>query len=518
MYFLDNSDLLVANLDDPFFEPVRTEDLDYLEWPWDAGPDSLSLAPKPFQKSRSFALDYENDTIYFAIRDDYTSESGVLVEAGLYKADLDGSNPQMISQLILQGKLQVEKAKLYWKVYRGEIFQINLDGSDVQQVTDGAMVIDFEVFESKVYWTDSKARVRRSNVDSSAVQDLFAPPRRHIGLFAIEQSAGKIYWTDALSGSVQSVNLDGSGWEILVSGSDWPTRIVATSDRLYWVEDVRPPILKTSTLDGSGVREVISINSLVDIQGLSFDSTRKRLYWTGPCSSLENYIWTANPDGSDLDSLFVTDGSPCPGDLALNEATGQIYWAPQFGDYFLGKVNGDGTNPVHAEWLSGNLIHIDFDEVENKLYWSSEEWPPGNTRPVVEVYRGNPDGTEVESLFWSGDRVSDLVVYHPPRPTSVQFALVRPNSTDLHSNFPNPFNSHTRIAYTLATPGLVSLTIYNCLGQPVRTLAREVQSIGRYQIPWDGRDDLGRLVASGVYLSRLVTADGVFTRRLALLR
>ena len=245
MYFLDNSDLLVANLDDPFFEPVRTEDLDYLEWPWDAGPDSLSLAPKPFQKSRSFALDYENDTIYFAIRDDYTSESGVLVEAGLYKADLDGSNPQMISQLILQGKLQVEKAKLYWKVYRGEIFQINLDGSDVQQVTDGAMVIDFEVFESKVYWTDSKARVRRSNVDSSAVQDLFAPPRRHIGLFAIEQSAGKIYWTDALSGSVQSVNLDGSGWEILVSGSDWPTRIVATSDRLYWVEDVRPPILKT---------------------------------------------------------------------------------------------------------------------------------------------------------------------------------------------------------------------------------------------------------------------------------
>ena len=134
------------------------------------------------------------------------------------------------------------------------------------------------------------------------------------------------------------------------------------------------------------------------------------------------------------------------------------------------------------------------------------------------MYRGNPDGTEVESLSWSGGRVSDLVVYHPPPPTSVQSAPVRPRSTDLHSNFPNPFNSHTRIAYTLVSPGLVSLTIYNSLGQPVRSLASEVQSIGRYRIPWDGRDDKGRMVSSGVYLSRLMTAEGVFTRKLALLR
>lgn len=465
----------------------------------------------------SFALDYGNDAIFYAIEDDYTSETGALVEAGLYRADLDGSNPQMISRQIWPEKLQIENDKLYWKVYRGEIFQANLDGSDVQQVTDGAMVIDFEVYESRIFWIDGKARVRSSNVDGSAVQDLFAPPRRHIGPFAIEPSAAKIYWTDVLTGSVQSANLDGSGWEILVSGLDWPKKIIVASDRLYWVNDVRPPILKTSTLDGSDVREVISTHSLAGILGLAFDSTRKRLYWTGPCSSLGNYIWTANADGSELDSLYVTDESPCPGDLALDEATGQIYWASS-GGFFLGKVNWDGTNPVHGEWRSWTLIHIDYDEVEDKLYWSSEEWPPGSRRPIVEVYRGKPDGTEVESLYRSGGRVSDLVLYHPLRSTSVQSAPVRSGSTDLHSNFPNPFNSYTRIAYTLASPGQVSLIIYNSLGQPVRSLASEVQSIGRYQIPWDGRDDKGRMVSSGVYLSRLMTAEGVFTRKLALLR
>ena len=88
----------------------------------------------------------------------------------------------------------------------------------------------------------------------------------------------------------------------------------------------------------------------------------------------------------------------------------------------------------------------------------------------------------------------------------------------LAPNFPNPFNSSTRIAYRLASPGPVRLEVYNTLGQPVRTLVDEFQPAGRYQVHWDARDQRGAAVAAGVYLTRLVYPGGVETRRVLYLK
>ena len=95
-----------------------------------------------------------------------------------------------------------------------------------------------------------------------------------------------------------------------------------------------------------------------------------------------------------------------------------------------------------------------------------------------------------------------------------------PREFALHQNFPNPFNPDTTIKYDLAESADVTLQIYNVLGQVVRTLvASEAQSAGRYQIRWNGMDERGVPVSSGIYFYQ-IAADGKFSdvRKLMLLK
>ena len=87
------------------------------------------------------------------------------------------------------------------------------------------------------------------------------------------------------------------------------------------------------------------------------------------------------------------------------------------------------------------------------------------------------------------------------------------------SNYPNPFNAATTIAYSLQRESRVTLSFYNAAGQRVRLLIPGTrQSAGEYTAIWDGVDDTGRSVASGVYFYKLVTGGGELRRRLLLLR
>ena len=95
-----------------------------------------------------------------------------------------------------------------------------------------------------------------------------------------------------------------------------------------------------------------------------------------------------------------------------------------------------------------------------------------------------------------------------------------PREFALHQNFPNPFNPDTTIKYDLAESADVTLQIYNVLGQVVRTLvASEAQNAGRYQIRWNGMDERGVPVSSGIYFYQ-ISADGKFSdvRKLMLLK
>ena len=99
-----------------------------------------------------------------------------------------------------------------------------------------------------------------------------------------------------------------------------------------------------------------------------------------------------------------------------------------------------------------------------------------------------------------------------------QEMLGLPAGTELQQNAPNPFNSETVISWFLLEPGPARLEVFSLTGQRVAVLHRGRQQAGYYRLHWDGRDDEGRPLGSGVYLYRLVTGESVMTRKLTLLR
>jgi len=94
-----------------------------------------------------------------------------------------------------------------------------------------------------------------------------------------------------------------------------------------------------------------------------------------------------------------------------------------------------------------------------------------------------------------------------------------PAAFDLAQNFPNPFNPETVIRYSLPEAATVTLEIYNMLGQKVRTLVdHSQQAADFYSLSWNGRDDNGRALASGMYLYRLSAGSYVNTRKMVLMK
>ena len=88
----------------------------------------------------------------------------------------------------------------------------------------------------------------------------------------------------------------------------------------------------------------------------------------------------------------------------------------------------------------------------------------------------------------------------------------------LQQNVPNPFNSETVITWFLLRPGAAHVEVFALTGQRVAVLHQGPKKAGIHRVHWDGRDDRGRPLASGVYLYRLVTNEDIQTRKLTLLR
>jgi len=93
-----------------------------------------------------------------------------------------------------------------------------------------------------------------------------------------------------------------------------------------------------------------------------------------------------------------------------------------------------------------------------------------------------------------------------------------PEKFALAQNYPNPFNPQTTIEYTMPQTGKVLLSIYDALGRRVRNFDMGIQGVGQHQVVWNGSDDSGLPVPSGVYFYRLTTGDRTQSRKMLLLK
>lgn len=97
-------------------------------------------------------------------------------------------------------------------------------------------------------------------------------------------------------------------------------------------------------------------------------------------------------------------------------------------------------------------------------------------------------------------------------------AVSLPNSLQLLQNFPNPFNSSTFIEFWIAKAGFVKLTVYSVLGRHRATLVSKYLSTGKYRIQYNGTDDSGEPLSSGVYFCKLDAANQNKTIKLIIVR
>jgi hypothetical protein len=95
---------------------------------------------------------------------------------------------------------------------------------------------------------------------------------------------------------------------------------------------------------------------------------------------------------------------------------------------------------------------------------------------------------------------------------------ILPREYSLSQNYPNPFNPETTIEYQVPQTSPVQMVVFNLLGQQVCTLVNEVREQGSYRVIWDGRDESGQPVASGVYFCHLMAGSYHQTRKMTLLK
>ena len=93
-----------------------------------------------------------------------------------------------------------------------------------------------------------------------------------------------------------------------------------------------------------------------------------------------------------------------------------------------------------------------------------------------------------------------------------------PAAKGIEPNAPNPFNESTLIRFQLSAAGSVRVRIYNALGQVMRDLVEGEYAAGHYAVSWDGRIRNGAEAASGMYFYVLETEQGIWPRRMLLLR
>lgn len=93
-----------------------------------------------------------------------------------------------------------------------------------------------------------------------------------------------------------------------------------------------------------------------------------------------------------------------------------------------------------------------------------------------------------------------------------------PKFFEVRQNYPNPFNATTIIEFDLPRETGVYAVIYNSLGHKIRTLENDLRSPGRYRLEWNGTNDAGNMVSSGVYFNVLVIDDDYAIHKMLLLK
>ena len=199
------------------------------------------------------------------------------------------------------------------------------------------------------------------------------------------------------------------------------------------------------------------------------------------------------------DSIPVMFTKNCPKDYASSAAaTNNSGWQ----SCYEAKIYN------HLDRFNGRVLRVRFDATKVFKILGKV-----NAQDTVEICVSGylTNGMKFEGCTFIvivGDNPLDLDPESPLLPR--KFALL--------GNYPNPFNASTTVRFELSRAGMVELEVYNILGQKVKTLIKQQMTAGTKQVVWDGRDERGVSLPTGIYFYRLITLEGRETGKMTMLK
>jgi ligand-binding sensor domain-containing protein len=359
----------------------------------------------------------------------------------------------------------------------------------------------------------------------------------NVGLLKIDKKSDAVtYFNRTNSGlpgnGVLSIAIDGSGNKWIGTGSG-----LAKFDGTNWT--VYPIYGAYSiTTDRSGNKWIGTGGGITKFDGMnwmSYNTSNSGLpnnevrsividgsgnKWIGTngggVARFDGTIWTVyNTSNSGLPSNSVSS--------IVVDGSGNKW----IGTYESGIVKFDGTNWVVYNTSNSGLpenfvLSIVIDRAGNKwigTYGGGTGKFDGTNWVIYNRSNSGLPDNDVCSIAidalgnkWIETINFGLVVYHEGG------VILDVNQFILKQNWPNPFNLQSSIEYSIPKDGHVLLSVYNLVGQCVRTLVNERQLSGVYTIHWDGRDEKGEMMSSGIYVYKISSGTYSESKRMILLK
>ena len=467
--------------------------------------------------------------------------------------------------------------RLYWTEFSGRIRRVNLDGTGLGTLLpDIGSPYGIVVAGDKVYWAEEIderfGKIQRANLNGTNVETLATVEGLPTGI-SVDTAAGKVYWANSLGG-IQRTDLNGGEVEAVVSGITAPGDFVlvpsvqptpptkATIDATVNIlpASVASPAIgeqitfnlniargkavagyqATVQFDTTALRYVSSANGdylpagafFVDpkVEGnfikLNAASFAGESNGDGTLTTLTFEVIAAKASTLTLSDVLLTDSA---GETFVPKIeNAEITESPQL----IGDVNGDGTvNIADLVLVAGvlgktgqNAADVNGDSVVNIADLVLVAGALGTTAAAPSLHPQALEmltATEIKQWLSAAQQlgITDTMSQRGILFLQQLLAALTPKETALLPNYPNPFNPETWIPYQLAKDADVTLHIYAVNGQLVRMLTLGHQTSGMYQncsraAYWDGKNELGEPVASGVYFYTLTAGDFSATRKM----
>jgi len=205
----------------------------------------------------------------------------------------------------------------------------------------------------------------------------------------------------------------------------------------------------------------------------------------------------------DVSDVCTIEAVEADGNFTVYEITSN------FGDAYAFQFELNGIAEVKPVDANSGWYYQVNQSSDRVLVAAAGATPDRERLPVRIVVNNNETDITIENVVINETRLPGSLALK---------GTTLPMQFELSNNYPNPFNPVTHISFSLPTKSEVTLSVFNILGQQVKTLASGAFEAGRHEIVWDGTNEAGEHVTSGIYLYRLEAGNFLETKKMVLLK